>query len=186
MAEAPAKWIQLEFHGIPTFWLESGRFHQSSWGRVKTSYLPDPLSQVYLLAIAGHVPSQMVHTVSSFMEFCYLVWHNIITEDDILAINNAVTKFHVERSIFDDVRPDGYSLPCQHSLVHYTFLIQEFGAPNGLCSSITESKHIKAIKEPWQRSSHYEALGQMLVMNQHLDKLAAARVDFQACGMLDW
>ena len=31
-----------------------------------------------------------------------------------------------------------------------------------------------------------EALGQMLVTNQHLDKLAAARVDFQACGMLDW
>ena len=128
----------------------------------------------------------MVRAVSSFMEFCYLVRRNVITEDDILAIDNAVAKFHVERSIFDDVRPDGYSLPRQHSLVHYTFLIQEFGAPNGLCSSITESKHIKAVKEPWRRSSHYEALGQMLVTNQRLDKLAAARVDFQARGMLDW
>ena len=66
------------------------------------------------------------------MEFCYLVHCNIITEDDIHAINTAVAKFHVERSIFDDVHPDGYSLPHQHSLVHYTFLIQEFGAPNGL------------------------------------------------------
>ena len=120
------------------------------------------------------------------MEFCYLVRRNVITEDDILAIDNAVAKFHVERSIFDDVRPDGYSLPRQHSLVHYTFLIQEFGAPNGLCSSITESKHIKAVKELWQRSSHYEALGQMLLTNQRLDKLAAARVDFQAHHMLDW
>jgi len=91
----------------------------------------------------------MVRAVSSFMEFCYLVRRNVIDEDDILPINNAVAKFHVERSIFDDVRPDGYSLPRQHSLVHYTFLIQEFGAPNGLCSSITESKHIKAIKELW-------------------------------------
>ena len=130
--------------------------------------------QVYLPAIAGHVLAQMVHAISSFMEFCYLVHRNIITKDDILAINTAVAKFHVERSIFDDVRPDGYSLPRQHSLVHYTFLIQEFRAPNGLCSSITESKHIKAVKEPWQRSSHYEALGQMLIMNQRLDKLAAA------------
>jgi hypothetical protein len=127
----------------------------------------------------------MVRAISSFMEFCYLVRRNVITEDDILAIDNAVAKFHIERSIFDDVRPDGYSLPRQHSLVHYTFLIQEFGAPNGLCSSITESKHIKAVKEPWRRSSHYEALGQMLVTNQRLDKLAAARVDFQARGMLD-
>ena len=105
--------------------------------------------QVYLPAIAGHVPAQMVCAISSFMEFCYLVHRNIITEDDILAINTAVAKFHVECSIFDDVHPDGYSLPRQHSLVHYTFLIQEFGALNGLCSSITESKHIKAVKEPW-------------------------------------
>jgi len=151
-----------------------------------SDYLPDdPPSQVYLPAIAGHVPAQMVRAISSFMEFCYLVRRNVITEDDILAIDNAVAKFHIERSIFDEVRPDRYSLPRQHSLVHYTFLIQEFGAPNGLCSSITESKHIKAVKEPWRRSSHYEALGQMLVTNQRLDKLAAARVDFQARGMLD-
>jgi hypothetical protein len=141
--------------------------------------------QVYLPAISGHVPAQMVRAISSFMEFCYLVRRNFINEDDIIAINNAVAKFHVERSIFDNVRQRGYSLPRQHSLVHYTFLIQEFGAPNGLCSSITESKHIKAVKEPWRRSSHYEALGQMLVTNQRLDKLAAARVDFQARGMLD-
>ena len=118
------------------------------------------------------------------MEFCYLVRCNIINEDDILAINDAVAKFHVERSIFDEVRPDGYSLPRQHSLVHYKFLIQEFGAPNGICSLITESKHIKAVKEPWRRLSHYEALGQMLITNQCLDKLAAARVEFQAHGML--
>ena len=127
----------------------------------------------------------MVHAISSFIEFCYLVRCNIINEDDILAINTAVAKFHVECKIFDEVLSDGYSLPRQHSLVHYTFLIQEFGAPNGLCSSITESKHIKAVKEPWRRSSHYEALGQMLITNQRLDKLAAARVDFQARGMLD-
>ena len=37
MAEASAKWILLEFHGIPTFWLESGGFRWNSGGRVKTS-----------------------------------------------------------------------------------------------------------------------------------------------------
>lgn len=102
----------------------------------------------------------------------------------LVAIDAAVADFHRHRTAFDLVRPDGYSLPRHHSVVHYTFLIQEFGAPNGLCSSITESKHIKAVKEPWRRSSHYEALGQMLVTNQRLDKLADARVDFQARGIL--
>jgi hypothetical protein len=76
------------------------------------------------------------------------------------------------------------SLPRQHSLIHYRRLIQMFGAPNGLCSSITESKHIKAVKKPWRRSSRNHALGQILLTNQRLDKLAAARVDFTARGMM--
>ena len=83
------------------------------------------------------------------------------------------------------MRPGGFALPRQHSLVHYFSLVRAFGAPNGLCSSITESKHIKAVKEPWQQSNHYEALGQMLLTNQRLDKLAAARIDFTHRGMLD-
>ena len=37
MTEDPANWILLEFHGILTFWLESGRFCQNTWERVKTS-----------------------------------------------------------------------------------------------------------------------------------------------------
>ena len=68
---------------------------------------------------------------------------------------------------------------------HFRLLIQMFGAPNGLCSLIMESKHIKAVKEPYQRSSHFEALGQMLLTNQRIDKLAACRVDLIACSMLD-
>ena len=126
----------------------------------------------------------MVRAISAFMEFCYLVRCSVIDEDNLVDIDAAVANFHNHRDAFDLVRPNGYSLPRQHSIKQCKFLIQEFGAPNGLCSSITESKHIKAIKEPWRRSSRFEALAQMLVTNQRLDKLAAARVDYQARGML--
>ena len=60
-------------------------------------------NQVYLPAIVGHVPPQMVCAISSFMEFCYLVCCNIINKDNILSIDNAVAKFHVEHTIFDDM-----------------------------------------------------------------------------------
>ncbi|EGO05090.1 hypothetical protein SERLA73DRAFT_149348 [Serpula lacrymans var. lacrymans S7.3] len=83
------------------------------------------------------------------------------------------------------IRPTGFFLPPQRSLTHYPLLVRQFGAPNGLCSFITEAKHIKAIKEPWRGSSYYEALGQMLTTNQQLDKLAASRVDFTSRGMLE-
>jgi hypothetical protein len=64
-------------------------------------------------------------------------------------------------------------------------LICLFGAPNGLCSSITESKHIKVVKVPWCQSNQYNALLQMVLTNQQPDKLAAACTSFQNWGMLN-
>ncbi|KIM57503.1 hypothetical protein SCLCIDRAFT_130392, partial [Scleroderma citrinum Foug A] len=74
--------------------------------------------------------------------------------------------------------------PWQHSLVHYQSMIRLFSAPNGLCTSITESKHITAVKKPWWRSNKHKALGQILWTNQRLAQLAAARTDFEHRGML--
>ncbi|KAG1891996.1 hypothetical protein F4604DRAFT_1565619 [Suillus subluteus] len=141
------------------------------------------LMKVFLPAIEGHVPEDMVHAFRALLEFCYLVRRNVITEDTLNQIQDALHRFHRYRKIFDVVVPT-FSLPRQHSMTHYTDMIRLFGAPNGLCSSITESKHIKAVKEPWRWSSKHNALGQMLVTNQRLDKLAASRVDFDARGML--
>ena len=138
-------------------------------------------------AIEGHVPDDMVRTFRAFLEFCYLVRRDILSEDSLAQVQDAITRFHQYRVIFEStgVRPDGFSLPRQHSIMHYPKLIRMFGAPNGLCSSMTEAKHIKAVKEPWRRSSRYEPLGQMLLSNQRIDKLANARIDFTSRGMLD-
>ncbi|KAJ6623790.1 hypothetical protein B0H10DRAFT_2431129 [Mycena sp. CBHHK59/15] len=144
------------------------------------------LMKVYLPAIEGHVPAQMLRAFSAFLDFCYLVRRNMINEATLTAIDAALARYHRERVIFAEsgVCANGFCLPRQHLLTHYRYLIQEFGAPNGLCSSITESKHIKAVKEPWRQSSRYEALLQMLTINDRLDKLAAARVDFVDRGMM--
>ncbi|EIW75218.1 hypothetical protein CONPUDRAFT_66179, partial [Coniophora puteana RWD-64-598 SS2] len=142
------------------------------------------LMKVYIPAIEGHVPRDVVRTFRAFLEFCYLVRRDVITDEALLEIKDALERFHRYRVIFQTLGvANSLSLPRQHSLKHYLFLIRQFGAPNGLCSSITESKHIKAVKEPWRRSSRFEALKQMLITNQRLDKLAAARVDFAARGI---
>ena len=85
----------------------------------------------------------MVRTLSTFLEFCYLVRCSVINEETLEAISVAVNHFHHECTIFQTtgVRAH-FSLPRQHAMVHYRELIELFGAPNGLCSSITESKHI--------------------------------------------
>ncbi|KAF8868321.1 hypothetical protein BD779DRAFT_1684189 [Infundibulicybe gibba] len=128
------------------------------------------LMKVYLPAISGHIPPQMVRAVSSFVEFCYLVRRSIIDESTLAAIDLAVADFHRERSIFEHegIRPNGFSLPRQHSLPITAISLKNL-----------------AVKEPWRRSSRFEALGQMLIINQRLDKLAAMRVNFRPaeCSM---
>ncbi|KAI6132289.1 hypothetical protein EV401DRAFT_2053882 [Pisolithus croceorrhizus] len=115
--------------------------------------------QVYIAAIEGHVPKDVVCTFRAFLEFCYL-------------IDDALRHFHLYREVFRNAG-------------HYHYLIRQFGAPNGLCSSITESKHIKAVKRPYRCTNCFQALGQILLINQRLDKLTAACADFKSRGMLN-
>ncbi|KAL4070195.1 hypothetical protein V8B97DRAFT_2104467 [Scleroderma yunnanense] len=126
-----------------------------------------PYSSIYLLMvpdilhqlIKGHVPDDIVHTFQAFLEFCYLVHRD----------------FHQHHKIFctTGVHPYRFSLPHQHSLLHYEVLIRLFSTPNGLCTSITESKH-----------TYQGMLRQMLLTNQHLDNLAAVAINFEKHGML--
>ncbi|KAF8184554.1 hypothetical protein K438DRAFT_2160896, partial [Mycena galopus ATCC 62051] len=143
------------------------------------------LMKVYIAAIAGHVPPEMVKCLAAFMDFCYTARRDFLNSDALDQLQASLERFHLHRDVFIQmgVRVD-ISLPRQHSLVHYLRSIQLFGSPNGLCSSITESKHIKAVKEPWCRSSRYNALIQMLRTNSRLDKLAAARIIFRQQGMM--
>ncbi|KAG1737112.1 uncharacterized protein EDB91DRAFT_1347909 [Suillus paluster] len=138
------------------------------------------LMKVFLPAIEGHVPRDMVRAFRTLLEFCYLVRRNIVTEGTMLQIQDALVQFHRYRQIFETMGTvSHFSLPRQHSMCHYADMIRLFGAPNGLCSSITESKHIKAVKNPWRWSSKNNTLGQMLLTNQRLDKLAASRHEDQ-------
>ena len=145
------------------------------------------IAQVYVVALEGYVPVDVTKTFNAFLDFCYTARKSVLTEDDLDTLDTALQRFHHYRLVFRDagVRPDGFSLPRQHALVHYRRHIENFGAPNGLCSSITESKHIAAVKKPWRRSNRHNALRQMLTINTRNDKLAAARIDFSSRGMLD-
>ena len=98
----------------------------------------------------------MINTCRSILVKFFCTQWSILLDDEFIEawIQGIIIEGHV---------------PCdmvKHSLIHYVALIHAFGAPNGLCSSITELKHIKAMKESWHCSSHYKAPGQMLLTNQ--------------------
>jgi hypothetical protein len=92
----------------------------------------------------------MVYAIQSFLEFCYIARHDIITEKTLGNLKDALSHFQEHRTVFQEegAQVGSFSLSQQHSINHYPAMIHLFGAPNGLCSSITEAKHIKAVKEP--------------------------------------
>jgi hypothetical protein len=127
----------------------------------------------------------MVRCIAAFMDACYIARKNAITAPTLEHFRESVERFHELCNIFIEagVRAN-ISLPRQHVLAHFYYAMKFFGSPNGLCSLITESKHIRAVKEPWRRSSRYKALIQMLRTIIWMEKMAWLRQTFLDHGML--
>ncbi|KAI6041019.1 hypothetical protein EDC04DRAFT_2867373 [Pisolithus marmoratus] len=119
------------------------------------------LMKVYTAAIEGYVPEEIILTFSAFLMFCYLVHRNVITEPTLIAIEDALASFHLHHGVFHNAG---------------------FGTPDGLCSSTTKSKHIQAVKQPYQHTNHFWALRQILRINERLGKFAAVQADFKKHG----
>ncbi|KAI9429507.1 hypothetical protein H4582DRAFT_2114355 [Lactarius indigo] len=120
------------------------------------------LMKVYIPAIVGYVPDDVILCLGAFMDACYISRRQDIDSGALDALDRALEKFKQLREVFRT---------------------SDFGAPGGLCTSITESHHITAVKKPWCRSNRFQALGQMLLTNQRLDKLAAMRSHFTSLNI---
>ncbi|KAI0666178.1 hypothetical protein C8Q78DRAFT_1072649 [Trametes maxima] len=143
--------------------------------------------KVYLPALTGYVPDKMIRCIGTFLDFTFLAHRSSHTLRTLTEMDLALSRFHHLREVFVEtgVRPDGFgNLPRQHALFHYTWLIKLFGSPNGVCTSITESKHITAVKHPWRSSNRHNPLIQILRTNMHLSKLAALRIELGRRGSL--
>ncbi|KIK81089.1 hypothetical protein PAXRUDRAFT_156927 [Paxillus rubicundulus Ve08.2h10] len=143
------------------------------------------MMKVYIAAIEGHVPTEIGCTFCAYLECCYLVQQNIISESAISKIEDAIRWFHHYKEVFKIHKiVMTFLLPCQHAAKHYPSLVRLSGALNCLCLSITKTKHICAVKKPYWHTNKFKALDQMLVINQWLDKISAAHANFSNCRML--
>ena len=180
--------------------------HWITYGGTLLQFIVETVDQMilkhlwrYFLAVFETTTSTQSSGISTCHCWSCSIWHSEDTTslhgvllssptlfNGLAVVDQEVASFQKEHIVFQDegVCPDGFSLPRQHSMGHYCPLIQDFGAANGLCSSITESKHIKAVKKPWQWTNKHNTIDQILTINEWLDKLAASRQDFRACGML--
>ena len=70
--------------------------------------------QVYLAAIADHVPSDVVKFLSAFLDFCQIACHNATTSDTLDKLQDSLNHFHYHQEFFvgtAGVNGDFISLP---------------------------------------------------------------------------
>ena len=120
------------------------------------------------------------------MDARYIARRNAIDLPSLEHFQDYVQTYHDLCDVFVEagVRVD-VSVPCQHALSHFHYAIHQFSSPNGLCLSITESKHIPTAKDTWQRSSKNNLMAQMVKTIQQMDRMSALHWHFEENGMLD-
>ncbi|KAF7290661.1 C2H2-type domain-containing protein [Mycena indigotica] len=87
------------------------------------------LMKVYLPALKGLLPTEIVQVISTFLDFCYLSRRKDFDESTLDQIETTVDQFRERRKVFVDVgvRTD-FNLPRQHSIGHYAHSIREFAS----------------------------------------------------------
>jgi hypothetical protein len=131
------------------------------------------------------VPVRAVQALQALLDFIYVAREDEHTDGLLDDLDDARERFELHREVFREagVRTS-FNLPRQHAMKHYRHLIEMFGSPNGLCTSLTESRHKTAVKQPWRRSNHNDPLDQMMLTNQRMDKMLACQTFFEVNGLL--
>ena len=93
----------------------------------------------------------MVQAITAFLDFCYLIWQPVFMSEVLDKIDTTLNTYYKFREIFHEagiLDRDEFPIK-QHAIAHFQHLIEEYGAPNAICTSIIEFKHIDTVKKPY-------------------------------------
>ena len=121
----------------------------------------------------GRSSDRLLCATRGILDFLYLAQlpsHNDETLDDL---NNALTTFHANKSIFVDlgIRED-FNLPKLHSLQHYVSSIKLFGTTDNYNTEYSERLHIDLAKDAYNATNRKDELVQMTIWLERKEKIA--------------
>jgi hypothetical protein len=127
----------------------------------------------------------MVRSGRELLEMLYIVRADEHDDHSLANLRDHEQLYLQYREIFRTTGTrEHFNLPRQHALFHFRHNIEDFGSANGVCTTLSESKHKTAIKEPWRRTNQNAPIRQMLTINTRMDQLAACKVIFTMRGLL--
>ncbi|KAJ7724958.1 hypothetical protein DFH07DRAFT_871823 [Mycena maculata] len=123
--------------------------------------LPDGLSS-----------SKLVAAVRALLDFVYLAQYPMHTTETLSHLENALQRFHDNKSIFVDLGvQEDFNLPKLHSCRHYIMYIKLFGTTDNYNTEYTERLHIDLAKDAYRSTNFKDEFPQMTLWLERKEKI---------------
>ncbi|KAJ7467312.1 hypothetical protein B0H11DRAFT_2159568 [Mycena galericulata] len=157
--------IRLFMNGISNLSRVTGKEHDQIsrflLGLIIDVKLPDNLSSSKLLA-----------AVRGLLDFVYLAQYPMHTSETLAHQDNALQRFHDNKSIFVDLGVrDDFNLPKLHSCRHYIMYIKLFGTTDNYNTEYTERLHIDLAKDAYRSTNFKDEFPQMTLWLERKEKI---------------
>ncbi|KAI0683185.1 hypothetical protein BC835DRAFT_1296710 [Cytidiella melzeri] len=132
------------------------------------------MENVFLGVIAGSAEADVVKAVRAIVDFIFYAQFETHTEESLLRLDEAWTRFHVHKQVFVrlGLRKDLNGIPKLHSMTHYIESIRLLGTADGYNSQGPERLHSDFAKVGYRASNRKQYIQQMTVW---LDRQDAVR-----------
>ena len=122
------------------------------------------MERLFVSLLAGAVQPAVLRTAVAVVDFIYYSQLQKHTSKTLLALENALERFHENKDIFvrEGVR-DNFNIPKIHQMVHYVEAIRSHGAADSYNTEASERLHIDYAKEGYRASNKKDYIKQMTV-----------------------
>ncbi|KAN0132050.1 hypothetical protein V8E53_010087 [Lactarius tabidus] len=125
-----------------------------------------PLSQ------NGAPPPMLVRSIRALLDFLYIAQLPSQTCDTLHRLDNALARFHDNKSIFVDLGIwEHFNFPKLHSLIHYSPSIRLFGTTDNYNTEQTECLHIELAKLAFEATNRKNEYPQMTTWVERREKV---------------
>ncbi|KAG1874431.1 hypothetical protein F4604DRAFT_1880886 [Suillus subluteus] len=116
--------------------------------------------------------ARLTRAIRAILDFLYLAQYPCHTDQTLVLLDNALTRFHDNKDIFLDLGiQSNFNLPKLHSFRHYVHMIKMYGTTDNYNTEYTEHLHIDLTKDAYRATNHKDEYSQMTLWLERREKM---------------
>ncbi|KAJ7870322.1 hypothetical protein B0H14DRAFT_3083895 [Mycena olivaceomarginata] len=116
--------------------------------------------------------TRLMSAVRGILDFLYLAQYPMHTDQTLVLLDEALTRFHENKDVFVDLGVrEAFNLPKLHACTHYVMYIRLFGTTDNYNTEYTERLHIDLAKEAYRSTNFKDELPQMTLWLERKEKI---------------